>query len=90
MIYGTYLSAAGMMANQYRQNVVANNLANIDTVGFKHDLALIQERPVETAEDPEVASFAHAMFDRMTGGLWALWEPSRLTDAVISGEGVNE
>ena len=40
MIYGLYHSAAGMMVNEYRENVIANNLANADTVGFKQDLAL--------------------------------------------------
>ena len=35
MIYGLYQSAAGMMVNQYRQDVIANNLANADTPGFQ-------------------------------------------------------
>ena len=47
MVYGLWLSAAGMAANQYRQNVSANNIANINTVGFKKDLAMLVERPVE-------------------------------------------
>ena len=52
MIYGLYQSAAGMMVNQYRQNVLANNLANADTVGFKRDIAaLIERSAVESARD---------------------------------------
>jgi flagellar basal body rod protein FlgG len=35
MIYGLYLSASGIAANSYRQDVIANNLANSETSGFK-------------------------------------------------------
>jgi flagellar basal-body rod protein FlgF len=45
MIYGLYLSASGVLTNSYRQDVIANNMANSETVGFKKDLALLQQRP---------------------------------------------
>lgn len=35
MIRGIYISATGMLAESNRQDVIANNLANADTVGFK-------------------------------------------------------
>lgn len=35
MIRGIYISASGMLAESARQDVIANNLANADTVGFK-------------------------------------------------------
>jgi len=44
MVYGIYQSAAGLQLNQYRQEILANNLANLETAGFKHDLSVIQER----------------------------------------------
>ncbi len=37
MLRGIYTSCTGMVAEMDRQNVTANNLANIDTVGFKRD-----------------------------------------------------
>lgn len=37
MLRGLYTSATGMVAEMERQNVTANNLANVDTVGFKRD-----------------------------------------------------
>jgi flagellar basal-body rod protein FlgF len=43
MIYGLYLSATGVLANSHRQDVIANNLANAETVGFKRDLAVFRE-----------------------------------------------
>ena len=40
MIYGLYSSATGVLSNSHRQDVIANNLANSETVGFKRDLAV--------------------------------------------------
>lgn len=37
MLRGLYTSATGMVAEIDRQNVIANNLANVNTVGFKKD-----------------------------------------------------
>lgn len=37
MIRGMYTAATGMVAELHRQDVIANNLANVDTVGFKGD-----------------------------------------------------
>lgn len=37
MIRGIYTAATGMVAEQNRQDVVANNLANVNTTGFKAD-----------------------------------------------------
>ncbi len=69
MIYGLYNSAAGMMVNEYRQAVLANNLANSDTVGFKRDVPVFAGRPL--AKDAGVRSGAG---DRdvagLSGGMW--------------------
>jgi flagellar basal-body rod protein FlgF len=50
MIYGLYLSATGVLTNAHRQDVIANNLANSETVGFKRDLAMFQQRRLPTQE----------------------------------------
>jgi flagellar basal body rod protein FlgG len=50
MIYGLYLSATGVMTNSYRQDVIANNIANAETVGFKKDLALFDQRLTEAQQ----------------------------------------
>lgn len=71
MQYGMYVSAAGALANSYRQDVIANNLANVETVSFKRDLALLQARQTESA-----ASGRHrnttAMLEGIGGGTFAL------------------
>lgn len=75
MSYGVYLSTAGMQANEYRQAIVANNLANAETHGFKHDLAVIAERPVAGAgrsaggPAPWGAGANHAILKGLSGGL---------------------
>lgn len=47
MAYGLYLSADGAHAQASRLEVIANNLANVDTVGFKRQLAVFQARYAE-------------------------------------------
>lgn len=69
MIYGLYLSATGVMANSYRQDVIANNLANSETVGFKRNLALFQERRTEARARGLGNSATDPMLERLGGGL---------------------
>jgi flagellar basal-body rod protein FlgF len=47
MSYGLYISAEGAQAQTRRLDVIANNLANVDTVAFKRDLAICQARYAE-------------------------------------------
>jgi flagellar basal-body rod protein FlgF len=50
MPYGLYISAEGAQVQNRRMEVVANNLANVDTAGFKRQLAGFQARYTEAAE----------------------------------------
>ena len=43
MIRGIYISASGMLAESQRADVTANNLANVNTVGFKKDFAVLKD-----------------------------------------------
>ncbi len=70
MSYGLWLSAAGLQVNQHRQAVIANNLANLGTAGFKRDLAVFRERDVESRTAPGATALRHRLLDRMTGGTW--------------------
>ncbi len=45
MLRGIYTAATGMTMNQYRMDVVANNLANVDKNGFKSDEAIFKSFP---------------------------------------------
>lgn len=69
MIYGYYQSAAGMMANEYRQSVIANNLANAETIGFKRDVATFSERLRADRAGLREGLSNHDL-NGMTGGTW--------------------
>jgi flagellar basal-body rod protein FlgF len=69
MIYGLYLSATGVMASSYRQDVIANNLANSEAMGFKKDLALIQARPTAAQESGQ-SELADPMLENIGGGMF--------------------
>jgi len=45
MLRGIYTGASGMISQQARMDVVANNLANVDKTGFKKDLAVFKAFP---------------------------------------------
>jgi flagellar basal body rod protein FlgG len=67
MIYGLYLSATGVLANTYRQDVIANNLANSETVGFKRHFATFQQRPTESQVQGR-PDLSDPMLDMIGGG----------------------
>ena len=70
MIYGLYLSASGVLTNSYRQDVIANNIANSETIGFKKDLALLQARPT-AAQELGLYNQTNSMLEPVGGGLLA-------------------
>lgn len=72
MNYGLYLSASAVMVHSHRQDVLSNNLANVNTPGFKPQFADVQQRPAERIEeglfDPDISQ---AMLERLGGGVFA-------------------
>src|ERR1044071_4786477 len=70
MIYGLYLSAMGVLTHSNRQDVIANNLANAETVGFKRDLALFREQFTEARlRSLNASSRSNPALEAMGGGL---------------------
>lgn len=45
MIRGLYTAASGMIMEQTRNDTIANNLANVNTAGYKKDVAVFQTFP---------------------------------------------
>jgi len=45
MLRGIYTGANGMVVQDARMDVIANNLANVDQTGFKKDLAIFKSFP---------------------------------------------
>jgi flagellar basal-body rod protein FlgG len=57
MVRGWYTGASGMRAQQLRLDAVANNLANVDTNGYKRDVAALKAFPellIRRADDDGV------------------------------------
>ncbi len=71
MNYGLYLSASGVLTNLYRQDVYANNLANVETVGFKPDIAAVRQRNPESIEDSLDFDVSQRLLDKLGGGVLA-------------------
>ncbi len=97
MPYGLYISAEGAHAQSKRLEVIANNLANVDTVGFKHELATFQARYAEAIEQGLVAPEEGRLED-IGGGVeflatqtvfaqGPLRHTRQKTDLAIEGEG---
>jgi flagellar basal-body rod protein FlgF len=87
-----------MKVNQHRQTILANNMANANTAGFKHDLAVVTQRRVERDVAPDGFRFAHSVLDGLPGGLnvrptYQNFAPGRLEqtgrplDVAIEGDG---
>ncbi len=68
MNYGLYLSASGVLTQMYRQDVFANNLANVQTAGFKRDLATVAQRSAEAVEDNLGSDVRSPLLDKLGGG----------------------
>lgn len=68
MAYGMYISAAGADAQSRRVEVLSNNLANVDTPGFKKELAVLTARHSEAIERGEDYAGSRSMND-VGGGI---------------------
>lgn len=69
MVYGLWQSAAGMQVQEFRQAVVSNNLANVDTPGFKQDRITFQER-LSASVASGLPRTRHHVLDALPGGVF--------------------
>lgn len=68
MSYGLQISASGVFAALYRQDVHANNLANLDTPGFKVDVPTTRPRAGVREEDGVWNLPSNRMLERLGAG----------------------
>jgi len=98
MNYGIQISSSGLLTAMYRQDVQANNLANMDSVGFKPDIPALMQRSAARQEDNLPFMPSDAMLERLGAGVLAA--PTKVdlaqggtritnrdTDLSIEGEG---
>lgn len=79
MNYALQLSASGVLTSLYRQDVLANNLANVDTVGFRPDIAATRQRDPVTREDGLMNLPSNRLLERLGAGV--LLQPGRVSTA---------
>lgn len=98
MNYGMYLAASGVLTNLYRQDVIANNLANVNTPGFKADMVFQEARLPERLEDPAAGVDPQLLLEQLGGGTLSaptyisqtqgsLEQSSNPLDLAIQGDG---
>jgi flagellar basal body rod protein FlgG len=87
MLYGLYLSAMGMQAQEKRLDVTANNLANANTTGFKRDLAVEQARASAPFEDVRMGQYRMHMLAKQGGGVRLQGGGVDLTQAMLQQTG---
>lgn len=96
--YGLWLSAAGMKVQDHRQSLIANNMANAETTGFKKDLAVIRQREVASREVAGGMKLRHPVLEGLPGGVHVrptyksfaqggIEQTGRPLDVAINGEG---
>lgn len=69
-MYGMYISAEGAAAQSRRIEVLSNNIANVDTPGFKRDFLVMQSRHSE-AIDQDLAVEGDESINDIGGGVLA-------------------
>lgn len=68
MNYGLNISASGVVTSMYRQDVMANNLANISTIGYKPDSAFVMQRDAARVEDGLMNLPSNVLLERLGAG----------------------
>ena len=97
MNYGLYLSANGISSSQHRMNVLANNLANANTTGFKPSAVVLGERAREPQRLDTVTN-SRRLLEQLGGGTEIAYSGLDLrqgsvettglrTDIALQGEG---
>lgn len=98
MNYGLYISASALSTTMAKQDVLANNLANVATAGFKPDQFAARQRDVVRVEDGLPFMDSNALLERLGAGVMpvptsvdvtpaALESTNRPLDVAIEGEG---
>ncbi|MGP1272261.1 MAG: flagellar hook-basal body protein [Phycisphaerales bacterium] len=69
MNYGLYLSASGALTSMHRLDALTNNLANVNTVGFKPHTPVVRQRDAAREEDGLMHLESNALLERLGGGV---------------------
>ncbi|HRJ49715.1 MAG: flagellar hook basal-body protein [Phycisphaeraceae bacterium] len=68
MNYGLNISASGALTAMHRQDVLANNLANLNTIAFKPETPMVRHRPAVREEDGVWHLPSNRLLERLGAG----------------------
>jgi flagellar basal-body rod protein FlgG len=83
MNYGMHISASGALSAMYRQDVLSNNLANINTNGFKADQPAVRYRPSVREEDGLSFMPSNELLEQLGGGVQVVQPRTRFEQGTI-------
>jgi flagellar basal-body rod protein FlgF len=86
MSYGMYISAEGANSQAQRLEVIANNMANVDTCGFKQDVPTFQARFAEAIQRGLAQSHSKSIND-VGGGVKLMDTQTDFTSGVFKPTG---
>ncbi len=86
MAYGLYLSAAGAESQSQRIEVISNNLANVNTPGFKREMSALQGRHSEAIIQHESVPGLGGL-DDMSGGVFLSETPTDFSPGTLKPTG---
>ena len=89
MADGIYTALSGAVAQEHALEVVANNLANVNTTGFKGDQLVFKQAISAANKDPKTASSVHVAVDKIVPDLrqGSMKATNRPLDAALDGPG---
>ncbi len=88
MQYGLYISASAVSAAMARQDVLSNNLANVNTVGFRPDTLAVRERESVREEDGVVVPGMSArMLEKLGAGVYPVRTSVNLSQGSLQKTG---
>jgi flagellar basal-body rod protein FlgF len=87
MNYGLYISTSGALNATYRQDLYTSNLANVNTVGFKPDLATTRQRDPARIEDGLGYLPSNDLIERLGAGVMSDRTRTDFSQGVIRSTG---
>ena len=88
MNYGLYLSANGISSLQHRMNALSNNLANVNTTGFKPMDVVFGEREREP-QSMRSQTDSNQLLQALGGGTQIGYSGPNLRQGAVSETGIN-
>lgn len=99
MVRGLYIAGTGMLVQRQRMNTISNNIANVETTGFKKDMLVsrsFKDMMIERINDPAVVNRTPLVGPLNTGvhidenvtafSASGMEETERYTDFALAGD----